>query len=236
MQGPSDQFLTHAGLAENQDAGVGARNLGDHAKDLFHPRALADDVLEAGDDHFAVEDLDLDLQAPVLQPAIDLHLQFLEVERLQHVVVGSRLHRLDRGFDRAVGRHHQHQGPFVEHLGAFDDVQATGSRHFEVRDDDVEDLAFEGLERLLGVGGRYDPPAPILKSRDHSFPETGLIFDDEDLFHSVSPLPPPARPSAAGLRFPPLPPEHWPRRWSRGGCSRSSWPPPGLRPSHAVWW
>ena len=41
-----------------------------------------------------------------LQRARDQHFNFVEIERLGHEIVGAAFHRLDRGIDRTVGRHH----------------------------------------------------------------------------------------------------------------------------------
>jgi hypothetical protein len=59
----------------------------------------------------------------VLDRALDLQLHLLEVERLQHVVVGPGLHRVDGGLDGAVGGHHEADGPLVDHLASLQDLE-----------------------------------------------------------------------------------------------------------------
>jgi hypothetical protein len=193
------QLLAHTGLTQDQHAGVGPGDLLDGVEDLLHLRALADDVLEPGHDRVPVVGLDLGQQPAVLQTAVDLQLELGQIEGLEHVIVGPGLHGLDRRLDRPVGRHHQHQRALVEHPGALDDLQTAGAGHPVVGDDDVEHLALQGLERLLGVGSGDDAPAPVREGGDDALPQVRLVLHDEDLPHELSP-PLPARPSAIGRR------------------------------------
>ena len=190
VEGLGDQLLADAGLAQDQDRGVRAGDLLDRAEDLLHLRALADDVLEAGDDLGAVVGFDPREEAPVLDRALDLHFHLVEVEGLEHVVVRARLHGIDRRLDRSVGGHDQSDGPFVQHLAALQDLEPVLFGHLIVGHEHVEDRLFEPGERFGAIRRFDDVPTAITERRRNPLAQRALVFGHQQLLHAcISTLP-----------------------------------------------
>ncbi len=102
MDGPRDQLLAGAVLAEDEDAAVGRGRGGDLAAELHDHGAGADDLVRPLD---ALAELPvLPLEARVLERPLDDQERLLEGEGLLDEVVGPELGGLDGRLDRAVAR------------------------------------------------------------------------------------------------------------------------------------
>ncbi len=190
VQRLGDELLPDARLAQNEDRRVRAGDLLDRAEDFLHLRAFTHDVLETRHDLSTVVRLDARQQPPVLDRALDLHLHLFEIERLEHVVVGPRLHGVDGRLDGAVGGHHETHGPLVEHLAALQDLQAVLLGHLVVRHEHVEHRFLESRKRRRAVRRFDDVPAAIAERRCDALAERALVFGHQHLLHAcISTLP-----------------------------------------------
>ena len=132
------------------DARRAVRDLADGVEHLHHSRALADDVLEA---MLRLELLSqvlvLGAQLLPLERVLDDEVDFVELERLRDVVVGSQLHGLYRGLGRGHRGNHDDCGIRGKVLGGSEDLKPIHLRHAQVGDDRIEGLAAYRLD-----GGR----------------------------------------------------------------------------------
>ena len=110
VNGPRHQLLARPAFARNQHGRLRLGYLADKLEDLLHRLALADDALGM---IFTVQQrLIADHLAHVargLESGLDQQFELGHFERLEHVVVRARLHRLDGCRGRAVGGHHNDQ-------------------------------------------------------------------------------------------------------------------------------
>ena len=80
----------------------------------------------------------------------------VEVEGFLDEVVGSAVEGVDGGVDGAVGGDDD-EGDVGGHvLGSLEDVDAVHAGHFDVAEDEVGAVVFEGGESLDAVGGGGD--------------------------------------------------------------------------------
>jgi hypothetical protein len=84
------------------------------------------------------ENLILFHQIRVLDGALDGDQQHIAAERLGDVVVRAELHRLDCGFDRAVGSHEDDGKLLIALANFIDQFQAVHAGHLEIGDDGIE--------------------------------------------------------------------------------------------------
>jgi hypothetical protein len=111
VDGLRGQFLARPAFALNKNIRRGRRDLPDGVEHFAQGGRFSDDVFQA------VPFVDLLAKRPVLllhlaagQRPRDQHFDLVQVQRLGHEIVGAALHRLDRGVDRSVGRHHDADG------------------------------------------------------------------------------------------------------------------------------
>ena len=81
----------------------------------------------------------------------------VRLERLAHVVVGARLHRLDGEVDVAVGAHHDDRRRVLLGLERAEQIEPAHARHAHVGEDDV---GVERVERARAPPRRRRPPRP----------------------------------------------------------------------------
>jgi hypothetical protein len=122
----------------------------------------------------------LGLQLLAVQPALDDVDDLLDLERLEDVVVGAALHRLDRGLDRAEAGH-DHGEDVQALLGdLLEQLQPRQPRHLEVGDDQVVRPQPQLVERLLAVLAGRDLVALELQELGEDLADHLLVVDDED--------------------------------------------------------
>ena len=118
MNGACDHFLARAALAQNQHWMHTVGRFGDDAIKPFHFRRTADDPsISLLRFHFLAQNAVLGFQFQVASHALQQQLEFINAERLGHIVVGSVFHRLYRGLHRSItGDHHDHglRTPFFD--------------------------------------------------------------------------------------------------------------------------
>ena len=110
VNGAGDEFLAGAAFAGDERGGVAGGDLADELEDLLHRLAAADDAqfVILGFEQRLVGD-DLLHVARGLERVGDDFLELRHVERLEQIIVGAELHRLDGGLRGAVGGHQNDQ-------------------------------------------------------------------------------------------------------------------------------
>ena len=90
VDGPGDEFLASAAFPEDQDVGHAGGDLFDEPVEVAHLLALADETAEAEPLlHLLAQPLVFTLEIALLQGVADQNLDFLDLERLGNVVVGT---------------------------------------------------------------------------------------------------------------------------------------------------
>ena len=107
MQGAGHQFLAGSAFAGNQDRGARVFEAGNEAQDVLNAGGIADDAVDGGLGFGAFAEVEIFFdEANLVGHAAQEKAQFVErSEGLGNVIVGAQLHRLHRGFDRAVAGH-----------------------------------------------------------------------------------------------------------------------------------
>ena len=125
---------------------------------------------------FVADSLDVELFA-------DDQLHLRHGERLEHVIAGSSFHGLDRGFDRSVGRHHDHGRGGVDALGFLQEIEAVHARQLEIGDNQVGRLAGQAFERGFSVPHAAHIVAVFAEADLQQPAHLGLVFDDQNGSH-----------------------------------------------------
>ncbi len=110
-------LFADAGLAPDEDGGVGVGDLVDHFFDGLHAGAVFEGAvvlgaaaLELAPEHLLAQPLHLPLQRGLLQHVVHRAAHLLPLERLRQKVAGSQFHRFDHGRRLAEGGNHDHRG------------------------------------------------------------------------------------------------------------------------------
>src|SRR5579864_7937814 len=175
-----DEFLAGPGLAADEDRGVGRCGLLDDFVHFLHRPALADHLAErAVLPQLLAEHPDLAQCAMPLDDLVEQDPKPLRIDGLRDVIVRAELDRLDRRFDRALGRE-QDDGDFrVLLLQRLEQVEAAHTRHHQVGDDDRRTDRRRQLEGLFTVAGRRHLEAPALHELLEADALGRLVFDDK---------------------------------------------------------
>ena len=146
---PGDQLLAGAALAQDQHVDVLRGDAADRLAHLLHDGAAADDAVGAllgrqqrGHAH----------QAGGLEGAVEDLAEPVEVDRLDEVVEGALLHRLDGGLGGAVGGDEDDRAASGrQRLDVVEDVQAGAVGQLQVEHDDVGRLRATSVEPSAAV-------------------------------------------------------------------------------------
>ena len=111
----------------------------------------------------------------------------LDLERLEDVVVGALLHRLDRGLDRAEAGHDHGQHAEPLGLDLLEQLQPRQPRHLEIGDHQIVRTQAQLGERLLAVLDGVDREAFEREEVGEDLADHALVVDDEDA-RGVSPV------------------------------------------------
>ena len=178
VQGAGDELFSAARLAGDQHRGARLRESPDRAEDLLHRRRLAEDL---GRGRVRLERCALALA--FLERAPDQFDRLVDVERLGKVFVGAALEGGDRGLQIGIGGHHDDRHLRVLPLHALQQLQAGGTRHADVRHQDLRRVVLQGIERFLRRGERRVRDA-LSRKRLLEYPTDGaIVVDDPDWLH-----------------------------------------------------
>src|SRR5262245_1489321 len=110
MNRARDHFLAGAAFTDDEDIDSEVAYVSDELKNLPHPGALTDDIVESIPTvNLLAEPFDLALQAVLLERTGDLNKDFICAERLGHIVERSCVHGFHRTFYAPKGRNQKNQ-------------------------------------------------------------------------------------------------------------------------------
>ena len=133
MQRAGDQLLASTGLARDHDREIGLHEARERAVDLLHGRRTPDQ-------RHALELLDLLLGcagAWLAHRATHDIDEFLQVEGLGQIIIGTALGRLDSRHERVLRAHHDDRQVGAQLLDARQKFESVLVRHDDVGDDEI---------------------------------------------------------------------------------------------------
>ena len=116
----------------------------------------------------------------LLHRPLDDRAERLGVERLDEVVLGALLHRVDGARDRAERRHDDEDRARRRRPRLLHERDAVEPRHLQVRQDDVGRELLELAERLEAVGRGLGRVALFAEDLAERGPRVRFVVDDED--------------------------------------------------------
>ena len=181
VESARDQLLPRPALAHDEDRGLRRRDFVHEPENVLHRGRLGDDGVGAAGG------LDLPAQAPVLraQPLPLLRLaqdeqHLVWPERLAQVVVGARLHRLERKIVRSVRAHDDDGGFRGLLLHRAHQREPIHARHAHVGDQCVVVAGGELAQRLVAVLHRAHEVSLLRQEHGEHVPDRLLVVGDED--------------------------------------------------------
>ena len=143
-------------------------------------RRFADDILKSITFVHLLSQGSIFLLHPAAgEGARDQHFHLVEVERLRHEIVSAAFHRLDRGVDRAVCRHHDANRRMRKFQGALDQNHSVVPAEPQVGDEQINLLAFEHIHGATNILGDISIVL-ILEQTPQSIARMLLVIDDQD--------------------------------------------------------
>ncbi len=125
-----------------------------------------------------------ELRRAAAQERADPGQQFRNAERLDDVVVGTRVEQPHLFPFLALDRQHEHRRARPGAQLA-DEFQAVHFRHRVIGDHEVETVPAEGRESLASAGRRLDLVKIAPQSVGNDVPEILVVVDDENPAHSA---------------------------------------------------
>ena len=175
-----DEFLARAARAFHEDRRLRRRNLADRVEQRLHRRRGAHDALHAVALVEAAPEVPVfALEVPRLEGLREHHVELVEVDRLREEVLRAELHRLDRGFDRAVGGEHDAEDAGPLRADLLEEREAVAAGHPHVGEQDVRGRLGALLQRGGGRIRRRDVPFPAEGPRE-PFAGVAFVVHDED--------------------------------------------------------
>src|SRR5262249_42329672 len=182
------EFLAGAGLAENEDGGVGARDPADRLVDLLHRRASADkDVGRWRPRRVILKHRRHGQQAAGRTGACDHLLQRVVPEWLEQIVERAPLHRLDCQFRGSVAGDQDHRETGVAILDLIERLQAGRVRQVNVEDDRVWPAIGEKRQPLAGRPDRERLVLRGVERAPEGVPNDRFVVDQENGGHARTP-------------------------------------------------
>src|SRR5262249_21219942 len=180
VDGPGDQLLAGAALAQDQHGDARPRYRLDELVKPLHLGRPADQLLEvelAGQLGPAVDRLAA--QGALVDGAADEGEDLLLLEGLGDVVEGAQLHRRHRGADRLDGGDQDDLHVVVEGLDLLQDGDAVDVGQPDVQEHQVDLRRPEGLEGVGCVRGLQDVVL-VFQDQAEGIPQAGVVVHDQD--------------------------------------------------------
>ena len=181
MDQPRHSLLPGPRGARDQDAGIGARQLGDHLAQLLSRHRLSGHPLRR--DRLGAKPPVLPAQARGLEGAFDQQQQPVGLERLFEELVGAALDGGHGGLDVAVAADHDHRQVAVEALDQIQQLQPVhaAAGHPYVQDQQRGLACADGGQRALRVVGGPDRVAFVGEDSRHQVADVGLVVDHQNV-------------------------------------------------------
>ncbi len=185
----SDQLLSGAAFAGDENAGIARRHQGDALEDHLHGRTGADDLFRPGDRTRGPGiGRRLVLKGTALQSTGHRFQGLIEIERLGQIIEGAAFDRPDRCAEIAESGHHDDGSILGQLPEPAQGTEAVEPRQADIEDDRIGPLLLGLFESFLGTRcdddlvplGRQRP----LQRPTHCF----FIIDDKDMTQSHAPL------------------------------------------------
>ena len=181
--GPGDELLAGPALAADQHGDVGVGDPLDHAQDLAHLLALAEQ------ERLPVEALEVSGRRAVgngprasrgpVQRLAERRLQLVGLEGLAQEVGRAVSNRLDDGAGPSVPREHDDRNARVDRLEALERLHPTDAGQDHVERDHVRPCALEGGQGLLaGLDGLDLIAEPAGEDGQH-LPDARVVVHDQ---------------------------------------------------------
>ncbi len=186
VQGPGNELLSGAALADNQHVGVALRDRGNQLAQSLNRRAFPHDLRGFLPGQMPARPRELRLEPALVSDPFDPKQELVEIERLGQVVVRSLLECAHRVVDVAVRGHEDHRRArrlsscFAKHF------EPVGFGHSDVADHQVENFRAHQIERLSAVGGQRDVVAPRPERVARAEADGRLVVGQEDLERRIS--------------------------------------------------
>ena len=180
MDRTSGQFLSRAGLADQQHVRVGCGRFADRPLQFDDRSAGTDDLVELVQSvQLPPQPLVFLEQLPILEQAAKLIVQIVEDDRFDQVVERSGLKRFHGVFDCRIGGNDQDAGGRVDLQEPPQQVDSVSVRQLHVADGDVEVVLLGKFDRLRYRSGLGDPIMLAGEKLGQCGADDVLVFDDE---------------------------------------------------------
>src|ERR1043166_12040 len=184
MDRPSDQFLSGAALAGNENGRLDLGDRFDHLEDRVHYARRAHDVLDAAALPLrAFEGAVLVNERLFFEGFLDYELEFFDIEWFGNEIVRAELECLARSFDRRKSRHQDDAKIGERFADRPEELDPVHIGHFYVRDDDVGRFFLQRFERLAAVHRRSDIVPVRLEYEAQQLAVTLLVVNDQYVWH-----------------------------------------------------
>ena len=179
-----DKFLAGAALTGDERGGIRRRHLADELEDLLHRLAAADDA------EFVVLGFEQRLIRHDLLHVVrgfervgDDFLELGRVERLEQIIVGTELHRLDGRLCRAVGGHQNDEEPGVGGADAAECFEPVHAAHAHVHEHEVGLEFGDDLQPFLAGRCRGQFDFRRIKNPLERIPHVLFVINQQELAH-----------------------------------------------------
>jgi hypothetical protein len=130
--------------------------------------------------HFPAEQLVLPSQLPVTHYMLHLTQHILEDKRLQEIILGTEMDRVDSGFDGGMSGHEYDQGlrgniPYIAQHS-----HSVRSRHHEIRKHHVEIVLIDYSDRTVSIRSLVNFISFPSQELTETLPGRILIFNDKN--------------------------------------------------------
>ena len=117
--------------------------------------------------------------AGAAQQRIDARQKLLDVERLDHVVVGPELEDLDFVLPTVARRQHEDRVFLAFGAQLLDQLDARHARQAEIDDREIDGVFARVIETLAAVGRLLHGVAGLLELRGERTAQVGVVFDEQ---------------------------------------------------------
>ncbi len=179
VDGTRQLALAGAGLAEDEDIGVGVGDLACGFQHRHHRRAVRAERIAALL-HLAFQGLQARRHLPDFQLLGCGQAQLLRAARLEQVVRGAGLHGVDRGVDGRMGGDDHDPHPGREHAHLLQHIEAVVLAQAQVQKTEIEYLALQDGFCLCGAGGGHYGIAAILQTVTEGTQDRRFVIHQKD--------------------------------------------------------
>ena len=187
VDGAGDELLADAGLAPDEDGGIGVGDLIDHFLDGLHARAVLEHPvvlgaapLELAPQHLLPEMLDFPLKCGLFQHILDRAADVVTLQRLGQKIAGSSFHGLDDRPGLTERGDHDHGGTRTRFSHALEERQAVLSAQADVEEHHRRLQFVCPLQPSGGVGTIFHVVPHLPDHGAQGFADVRIVVDHEE--------------------------------------------------------